>query len=607
METEINTKYSTTNLKDTIKTSRQMLQFVWSVDRLLFSISIIAVVIPAVIPFINLYIYKLLTDFVVRSVSTNIIDYQYLLYLFLARTTTYFLQTVSFKIQNFIDRMLWTKIPIYLYEKLFLKIAHLDAFYFEDPEFKNLLERVRQNYTFRPHNLINDMLFGLQSSIELVLSLVAIVKLNWFFILLISIVTIPEFIIQNQHSKLAWGIFGHRSPLRRRFWYLAGLFENYQQIKEVKLYRLVERFLHEVRQLQTKFYDDNIKLAKKSLKAEIGFNFLSTIVYSGIELYVILEVLLKRLTIGDIAFYTGIVSKFQNSLSGLFRNLNGIYDHSLYTKDIFTLFDLQPKVIESTHPRTIDLRQPPKIEFINVDFKYPGQDNYILKNFNLTITPGEKIAFVGENGAGKSTIIKLLARFYDVSGGQILLDNVDIKDLKLDDLYRLLGVLFQDFNHYEDTVKANIHFGDIAKNPTDELILRTIQSAGAKQMIQDLPQSLDQMLGRTFDGGIELSGGQWQKIALSRAFFRNAPILILDEPTSAIDAKAENQIFNTVEKLSRDKTVIIISHRFSTVRNADRIIIIDKGKVIESGTHQDLIKLKGRYAKLFELQAKGYK
>lgn len=606
MQNEIDTSYSTTNLKDSMTTCRRVLAYVWQIDKLLFSLSIIAVSLPAVIPFINLYIYKLLTDFVVHAVATGEVDYTYLSYLFAVRITTYFLQDVGFKLQNFIDRLLWTKVPIFLYNTLFKKVAYLDAYYFEDPEFKNLLERVRQNYAFRPQNLVSDILYSLQSLIQLIISFITIINLNWFFIILISLVAIPEFLIQNQHSKLSWGIFGHRSPLRRRFSYLTTLFESYHHIKEIKLYKLINHFLGEIRTLQTKFYEDNISLAKKSLRNELGFNLISTFVYTGIEIYVILEVLAKRLTVGDIAFYTGIVSRFEGALNGLFRNLNGIYEHSLYAKDIFTLLDLQPKVQEAAIPITVDTSKPPRIAFINVNFRYPGQKKDILHQFNLDIRPGEKIAFVGENGAGKSTIIKLLARFYDVDSGQITINGIDIKQLSFQDLYALLGVLFQDFNRYEDTVKSNVHYGDISKDPTDRLILSSIQSAGGKTMVRDLPQSLEQMLGRTFDGGLELSGGQWQKIALARAFFRNAPVLILDEPTSAIDAKAENQIFTTVEKLSRDKTVIIISHRFSTVRNADRIIVLDQGKVIESGTHQDLIQQKGHYAKLFSLQAKGY-
>jgi ATP-binding cassette, subfamily B, bacterial len=237
---------------------------------------------------------------------------------------------------------------------------------------------------------------------------------------------------------------------------------------------------------------------------------------------------------------------------------------------------------------------------------YPGASNKILNKFSITINPGDKIALVGENGAGKSTIIKLLARFYDVSAGEILLDGTNIKDVNLESWYRYLGVLMQDFNKYEDPVKDNIYFGKVNEHYSLQEIITASNLAGSHSMINKLDKGYEQMLGRMFEGGIELSGGQWQKIALARAFFRNAPVLVLDEPTASIDAKAESEIFSRVEKLSKDKTVIIISHRFSTVRNADKIYVIENGKISEEGTHEELLKLNGQYAMMFKLQAKGY-
>ncbi|KKQ14947.1 MAG: ABC transporter, ATP-binding/permease protein, partial [Candidatus Daviesbacteria bacterium GW2011_GWA1_36_8] len=230
----------------------------------------------------------------------------------------------------------------------------------------------------------------------------------------------------------------------------------------------------------------------------------------------------------------------------------------------------------------------------------------ILDNFSLSINPGEKIAFVGENGAGKSTLIKLLIRFYDVDSGEILIQGINVKNLKIKDIYKHIGVLFQDYNKYEDTVTENIYLGNVTRNVKLQNIINASISAGSHEMVEKLDKGYSQMLGRMFEGGIELSGGQWQKIALARAFFRNAPILVLDEPTASIDAKAESEIFERVEKLSKDKTVIIISHRFSTVRNADKIYVIDQGKIVESGTHQQLMELDGQYAILFKLQARGY-
>jgi ATP-binding cassette subfamily B protein len=290
-----------------------------------------------------------------------------------------------------------------------------------------------------------------------------------------------------------------------------------------------------------------------------------------------------------------MVSNFQTGLGGFFSNINAIFEQSLYVNSVFELMELEPKVKMPEHPIPLKIKAAPKIEFKNVSFKYPDTKNYILKNFSLSIESGEKVAFVGENGAGKSTMIKLLARFYDVDEGEILINGINIKDVDLSEWYK-----------YEASAKENINFGNIDLDDTQKIIDASV-SAGSHQMIQKFENQYEQMLGRLFDQGIEPSGGQWQKIALARAFFRNAPVLVLDEPTASIDAKAESEIFNRVERLSKDKTVIIISHRFSTVRNADKIYVIDGGKIIESGEHHQLMKLDGHYAELFNLQAKGYR
>lgn len=288
------------------------------------------------------------------------------------------------------------------------------------------------------------------------------------------------------------------------------------------------------------------------------------------------------------------------------RNLNQVFDSSLYVNSIFEVIDSQPIVKEIESPIKTDSGKAPLIEFRNVKFSYPDTDNLILDDFSMVIKPGEKIALVGENGAGKSTIIKLLARFYDVLEGEILINGINIKNLSIDDWFKHIGVLFQDYNRYEDSVKENIYLGNVEKEVDLQEIMKASFSAGAHKMVEKFDKGYEQILGRMFEGGIELSGGQWQKVALARAFFRNAPILILDEPTASIDAKSEAEIFEKVENLSKDKTVIIISHRFSTVRNADKVYVIDKGRITEQGSHEQLMKTDGQYAAMFKLQAKGY-
>ena len=279
-----------------------------------------------------------------------------------------------------------------------------------------------------------------------------------------------------------------------------------------------------------------------------------------------------------------------------------------YLDKFFEFFKTEKMIKSPAHPTALpDNPIPQTIEFRDVSFKYPGTERYVLKNFNLVIKSGEKVALVGENGAGKTTLIKLILRFHDVTSGAVLINGVNVKDIDLDHWHQYIGALFQDFIKYQFTFKENVYLGDLAKNNQEKFLKLAITKSGADQFLSTLPNGIDQVVGKMFEGGIDLSGGQWQKLALARAFFRDAPILMLDEPTSAIDAKAEYEIFQNVQSLQKDKTVVIISHRFSTVRHANRILVLSEGKIIEEGNHEKLMEHKGLYAELFEIQAQGYK
>lgn len=599
-----NKKFS--GVKDTITTSRRLISIVWKIDKWLFILSILSTLLPAILPFINAYIYKLLIDQVIAVISGGTLNLTQLYTLFAVRIITYFIQDAAFTGQGYVERVLYTKIPIYLNQIILGKISSLDMQYFEDSNFRDLLEKVRESYDYRPHNMISNLLYALQNLVQVGVAFIAIAQLNIVLVMLVALVAIPEFISQTRLSKLAWGIWGHSTPFRKRYWYLSGLLQDAWSIKEIKIFTLGKKFLEEIRSIQEKFYKDNLKVARNTFGSNLLFNALSSSVFIGIEIFVIFQALARKITVGDVSFYTNVVTNFQNGLGGLFRNTNDVYSNSLYVKSIFEVLDLEPRIKESQHPVILNLPKTPLIEFKSVNFSYPNSTKQVLKNFSLIIKPGEKIAFVGENGAGKSTIIKLLSRFYDVDSGEILIDGINVKQLNLNSWYKHIGILFQDFNRYEHTAKENIHFGDITQSEEMENIKKAAFSSGADEFIQKFKKAYEQMLGKTFEGGEELSTGQWQKVALARAFFRNAPILVLDEPTASIDAKAEAEIFTRVDKLSKDKTVIIISHRFSTVRNADKIYVIDQGKIKEAGSHQKLMKLNGQYAKLFNLQAKAY-
>jgi ATP-binding cassette subfamily B protein len=599
-------KFRMSQIKETSRISWRLLKLVWEIDKGLLCVTTVATLVPGALPYINFYIYKLIIDLVAASIGGAQFDYQRLYFLIFIRVLTYFAQSIANLTQDLIERLLWMKIPIRLNEMILAKTASLDVAYYENSEFRDLMEKVRDSYSMRPQNLLSYILFSGQSLVQFLIAFITISQLNVYLCLFILLIAVPEFFNQAYMSKLSWGVWSWNSPLRKRFWYLGSLLSEAQFVKEVKLFSLAKRFIAEIKELQVKFYDDNKKVIVKSYKFNLFFGMMSTAIFIGTEVFVVIKAIARERTIGDISFYTGVVMNFQNGLSGLISNITRIFDNSLYVKSIFELLDTQPIIQEPKTPKHLDYSKPPRIEFKKVDFAYPNTERKILDNFSLIIDPGDKIAFVGENGAGKSTIIKLMARFYDVTAGEILINGINIQEIAFEDLYRCFGILFQDFNRYEHTLGENIYFGRVYEKYHFPKIEQAAKDSGAVDVVKRLEKGYEQMLGRTFEGGIELSGGQWQKVALGRAFLRSAPVLVLDEPTAAIDAKAEAQIFEKVEKLSKDKTVIIISHRFSTVRNAEKIFVIDDGEIKEVGSHQQLMKLDGQYAKLFKLQAKGY-
>lgn len=601
--------FSRKNLSDaktTLKVSLRMMKIVWDQDPKLFIAYTISIIVPGVTPFINMYAFKLIIDAVVKVVSGEPYIPQTFYPLIALNLFSFLLSDGAGRLQGLLERLIWTKVPIRLNDLIYRKTSSLDMYYYEDDKFRDLLEKVRDSYQHRPQRLVTAIFYIIQGLVELLIALVAIIKLNWLFVPLLLIVSIPGFINQLNRSKFAYGIWDAESTIRKRFYYLTRTLIDYRDIKEIKLFKLGDNFLNEIKKIQTEFYLNNKKVAVSIFTSGLLFNLVNATSFIGIQVYIIYQALFRRITVGDISFYGSIVYNFNNALGGLMRNFTTVFENALFLKPMFDLFDAEAKIIYKSDGVKLELKKAPIIEFKDVSFSYPGSDTKILSKFNLVINPGEKVAFVGENGAGKTTLIKLLVRFYDVTEGEILINGVNIKDLDIESWYQTVGVLFQDFNKYDFKASENIHFGNIDQKYELEKIIQAAGSAGAHKMISKFDKQYNQVLGKTFEGGLELSGGQWQKIALSRAFYRNAPILVLDEPTSAIDAKAESEIFNRVERLSKDKTVIIISHRFSTVRNADRIYVFENGKVVENGTHKELMKKQGRYSKLFNLQAKGY-
>ena len=491
--------------KTTLKTTKRLLHLLWRVDRWLFIGSAVSVSVPAIIPFVNAYIYKLIIDLVVNAATGLPFRYDQLYLLIATRALTLFIQDAAFSAQHYFDMLLWTKFPVHLYQAVLTKLSRLDVEYFEDSSFKDRLEKVREAYAWRPLNMLSYSFYGFQNLLQFMIALGAIATLNWLLIFLVLLVSIPSFVNQTNYAKVTWGIWQQNSPYRKKFWYLSDLIQGGSSIKEIKIFHVAGKFLSELQDIYNKFVKDNTRVARKQLRINVGLNLFSLAVYISIELFIIMSAIARKISIGDVSYYTTVLNNFQQAVNGLFSNASSLFDAGLYVREVFELLDTTPKVVLPQKGVKIQTHKPTSIEFRNVSFSYPGSKRKVLDKFSLTIPPGQKIALVGENGAGKTTIVKLLSRFYDVTEGEIVIDGVNLKELDLPTWYKSLGVLFQDFIKYEYPLKDNIYFGKIYEPVNKHAIIKAARLSGADAVSSRLPKGYDQMLGKTFEDGVDLS------------------------------------------------------------------------------------------------------
>ncbi len=393
---------------------------------------------------------------------------------------------------------------------------------------------------------------------------------------------------------------------RRELDYLRFVGASDETAKEVKIFDL-SRFLSDrFRFLSDKFYHDNKRISVKRSAWGTLFSILGSLGYYGAYVFIISRTITGKLSIGDLTFLAGSFRQLRSLLEGILSRFTTVSQGAIYLKDFFDFFDIKPKIILSSNARPFPKPIQQGFTFENVGFRYVNSKRWANRHLSFTLKAGEKLALVGENGAGKTTLVKLLSRLYDPTEGRILLDGHDLKEYDLAGLRTQVGVIFQDYLRYQMTVSQNIAAGNIAEKENKELIIYSAKQSLADALVQRLPGKYEQALGKRFNQGVELSGGEWQKIALARAYMKDAQLLILDEPTSALDARAEYEVFQRFSELTKGKTAVLISHRFSTVRMADRILVLNKGELSEEGSHEELLQKNGRYAELFHLQAKGY-
>ncbi|HEX4074817.1 MAG TPA: ABC transporter ATP-binding protein [Candidatus Acidoferrales bacterium] len=510
------------------------------------------------------------------------------------------------RVTTFFDTVLADKFTRHISTSIMEHASRLDLTRYEDPLFYDKMERARVQGTDRvmlvqmTGRLIQDVI----GALSLALGIVFFSPLLLFFLI---VCVVPAFLGETHFAFLGYSLNFEQTPARRQMDYLRILGGSRESAKELKLFGLGPFLVGRYKGLSDELHEQNVRLAKRKLLFGAFLTVLGTVGYYGGYAYVIFETVMGRLTIGQLTFLAGAIAGASAGIQAVFTTFSGIADQALFMTDLVDFFAVQPTI--QSKPGALVAPRPIRhgVEFRNVSFAYPGSRRQVLSGVNVRIEPHERIALVGENGQGKTTIVKLLTRLYDPTEGQILLDGVDLREYNLDDLWKEIGVIFQDFVHYEMTAAENIGVGRIEEANNPFRIRAAAMKTFAEKVIQKLPKGYDQLLGKRFEGGVDLSGGEWQKIALARAYLRDAQLLILDEPTAALDARAENEVFQRFAELTQGKMSLLISHRFSTVRMADRILVLQQGGIAEQGKHDQLVKDGGIYAEMFELQAANYR
>jgi ATP-binding cassette subfamily B protein len=587
-------------VRESARHSLRAFGLVWrSSPRGVVALALLTIVAAALPPFLA-YVGKLIIDAVIAADSARALR---LVALELAAVAA---MAGCERVLALVRQMVGLRLGIDINVRILEKAERLALRHFEDAEFYDKLTRARREASTRPLSLINSNFQVVRHGLTLAGYVALLLGFSGFMAVAVLIATVPAFIAEARFSGAAFRLRNWRSPESRRLTYLEYVLANDEHAKEVKLFGLGPLLLGRYKRLAETFFTDDRKLALRRTVWGYGLSLLSTGVFYGCYALIVLATVRGRLSLGEMTMYLVAFRQGQQSFQSVLSALGSMYEDTLYMSNLFDYFAIETDVPKVTGPLGA-VRAERGIRFEGVGFKYPGSDTWALRGVDVFVPKGQSLALVGQNGAGKTTFIKLLAGLYEPTEGRVLLDGRDLRAWDEAKLRARIGVIFQDFNEYQLALRENVGFGSVEHLADDLRVERAVEQGGAKELVQGLAAGLETQLGRWFREGVELSGGQWQKVALARAFMReDADVLILDEPTAALDAEAEHAVFQRFKALAAGRTTILISHRFPTVRMADRILVLEHGAVTEDGSHAELLAAGRRYAHLFGLQAAGY-
>ena len=583
-----------------------IIRMVWESAPKVVVASLSARLVASLIPLAMLAVTKLIIDAIYAFLSHHKAlpaDFWWLVVLEFVLAS---LGTILVRVLDFCDSVLADKFTRHISTRIVKHASRLDLTSYEDPLFYDMMERARVQGT--------DRLIMIQSAGRLfqegitAASLAASIFLfsPWLLFALI-ICVVPAFLGETHFAFLGYSLNFRQTTARRQMDYLRTLGGSKESAKELKLFGLGPYLVGRYTALSDELHRQTVGLAKRKLLFGSFLTLLGTVGYYGTYAFVIYRTVTGALTLGTMTLLAGAIAGASTNIQAFFSTFSVIADQAMFMTDLLKFFSVQPRIFSK--PGALPAPRPIRrgFEFKNVSFSYPANPRLVLNNISFHLEPSSRIALVGENGQGKTTIVKLLTRLYDPTGGQILLDGVDLREYDLEDLWKEIGVIFQDFTRYEMTVSENIAIGQIEERDNPFRIRAAAHKSLAETFIRNLPKGYEQPLGCRFEEAVDLSGGEWQKMALARAYLRDAQLLILDEPTAALDAKSEHEVFERFGELTKGKMALLISHRFSTVRMADRIFVLENGTIVEQGSHDELIRVGGRYAEMFELQAANYR